>query len=89
MSQAPIKVSEDTKERIRLAAALSGRRQSEIVDAAVTEYVERNAEELALGLKNARDALFAGKTETIAYILGKDVEKVRRVSGASGAKGAR
>lgn len=75
MSPSPIKVDEITKEQIRLAAAFAGCRQSEIVQRAMSEFVERHAEDFALGLKNAREALFAGQTETIAYLLDENVEE--------------
>ncbi|MBA2311977.1 MAG: hypothetical protein H0V97_04150 [Actinobacteria bacterium] len=37
-SDAPVKVSDRTKERVRFAAVLSGRSQADVIDAAVDEY---------------------------------------------------
>lgn len=82
-SDAPVKVSDRTKERVRYAAVLSGRSQGDILDAAVDEYVTRHAEDFAVGLKRARAALFDGATTAVAYLLDEDEEAVRRVSGAS------
>ena len=82
-SAAPIKVFEGTKEQVRLMAAVSNLNQSEIVESAVNEYLERHAEEFALGLKRAREVLSSGKHDAIAYLLDEDVENVRRVAGAA------
>ena len=84
-SDSPIKVYEATKEQVRLAAAVTGLNQASIVETAMNEYLERHAEEFALGLKKAREALFAGKAATIAYVLGEDAEDVARVAGAAAA----
>lgn len=82
-SDAPVKVSDRTKERVRYAAVLSGRSQGDVLDAAVDEYITRHAEDFAVGLKRARAALFDGETAAVAYLLDEDEEAVRRVSGAS------
>ena len=42
---------------------------------------ERSAEEFALGLKRAREALSAGPIETLAYVMNEDVESIRDVAG--------
>ena len=78
---APIKVSQATKEKVRLAAALLDVKQSEFVEAAVNEAVERRASEFAAGVKRAHEALLGGQTAAIAFVLGKSEEDVRRVSG--------
>lgn len=83
MSKTPVKVYETTREKIRLAAAVKDTLQAEIMEAAVDEYIERHAEDFALGLKLAREALLAGQAETAAYLLDEDVETVRRVAGSS------
>lgn len=80
-SQSPIKVSEVTRERVRIAAAVAGRTQAEIIDSAVDEYLARHADEFTIGLKRAREALFAGTGAAVAYLLDEDEEAVRRVSG--------
>ena len=80
-TQAPIKVSSATKEQIRIAAAVLGRSQSELVGAAVSEYVQRHSEALHRGLAEAHRALDLGEDETIAYLIGEPVERVREVSG--------
>lgn len=79
----PIKVSEHTKERVRLIAAISGRTQSEVLDEAVDQFVERHAEDFSLGLKQARQAIFGGPNSAVAYLLDEDPENVARVAGAS------
>lgn len=83
MSRTPVKVYEATREKIRIAAAVKNTIQAEVMEAAVDEYIERHAEDFALGLKLAREALLAGPVETAAYILDEDVEAVRRVAGSS------
>jgi hypothetical protein len=83
MSKTPVKVYETTREKIRIAAAVRDTIQAEIMEAAVDEYIERHAEDFALGLKLAREALLAGHVETAAYLLDEDVEAVRRVAGSS------
>jgi hypothetical protein len=55
-TQAPVKVSEATREKIRYAAALSEMTQTRLVEAAVDEYLARHAEELDQGIARARAA---------------------------------
>ena len=68
-SDSPVKVSEGTKERIRIAAAVSGRSQADILDAAVDEYITTHAEVFATGLKRAGESLFEGHESQIAYAI--------------------
>jgi len=82
-SRAPVKVYETTKEQLRFMAAIADRTQAELMETAVNEYLERHAEDFALGLKRARDSLFRGKLDAVAYLLGEDVDDVRRVAGAA------
>lgn len=49
-SDAPVKVSDRTKKRVRFAAVLSGRSQGDMLDAAVDEYITRHSEDFAVGL---------------------------------------
>jgi predicted DNA-binding protein len=79
----PLKVSEDTKEKVRLIAAITGRPQAEIVGEAIGQFVERHAEDFALGLKKAREALLGTEIPAVAYLLDEDPEKVARVTGAA------
>lgn len=60
MAENPVRVSNATRERLRLAAAIMGKTQQEIVDEAVEEYVVRHPEEWAKGLQAARKALMDG-----------------------------
>ena len=80
-NQAPIKVSSATKEKIHYLAALLGRSQANVVDAAVDEYVTRHAAELESGLRRAREALLNGPDAEVAYLLDEDPDAVARVSG--------
>ncbi|MBA3431035.1 MAG: hypothetical protein H0U16_06090 [Actinobacteria bacterium] len=68
-SDSPVKVSEGTKERIRIAAAVRGCSQADILDAAVNEYIDRHTEEFATGLKRAGEALFEGREAEVAYLI--------------------
>jgi len=79
--QSPIKVDPDTKDRIRFAAAMLGRNQSEVVGLAVCEFVERHADEFRRGIEEAKKALALGPEETTAFVTGLDQETIRRVSG--------
>ena len=81
MNVAPIKVAPATKEKIRLAAAMLGRSQSELVGAAVSEYVARHADELQAGIAGAREALALGDDAAAAYLADEDAETLARVSG--------
>ncbi len=79
--QAPIKVNERTKERIRYLAAVTDATQAEIVDRAVSEYATRHADVIAKGLDHAREVLAGGDVAVAAHILGESPEAVARVSG--------
>lgn len=90
MSKTPVKVYEATREKIRLAAALKGTIQAEVMEVAVDEYIERHSEDFALGLKHAREALLAGPVSAVAYLLDEDdPEKLRRVGGSDDAPAIR
>ena len=80
-TQAPIKVSAQTKERVHYLAALLGSSQASIVDAAIEEYAARHASELEAGLQRARQSLMSGPASEIAFLLDEDIAAVQRVSG--------
>jgi predicted transcriptional regulator len=80
-TQAPIKVSKQTKERIRYLAALSDATQADIVDRAVTEYAARHATDIAKGMERARAVLASGDAAIAAHLLGEPLEAVQRVAG--------
>lgn len=67
-TDAPLKVSRTTKERVRLGAAMLACTQGEFVDRAVAEYIERNAADLAERVDAAKEALLGGD-EAIARFL--------------------
>lgn len=77
-----LKVSESTKEKVRLASALLDVQQSKFVEAAIDEAIERRAVEFAKGVKAAEKALLGGKLEAAAYLLDEDVETLKKVSGS-------
>jgi predicted transcriptional regulator len=85
VGQAPIKVNEETKERIRYLAALTDATQAEIVDRAVSEYAARHAEEIAAGMERARAVLSSGDAAIAAYLLDEPVEAVERIAGKQAA----
>ncbi len=68
-SDSPVKVSEGTKERIRIAAAVSGRSQGDIMDAAVEEYISRHAEAFATSFRRAGATLFENQEAQVAYLM--------------------
>ena len=81
MTVSPIKVSAETKEQIRVAAALLNCGQSELVGRAVDEYTQRHADELRAGIAEAKAALALGDTAAIAYLAGEEAETLDRVTG--------
>jgi len=81
MAVSPIKVSAETKEQIRVAAALLNYGQAEFVGRAVDEYTRRHASELRAGIASASAALALGDDAAIAYLAGEDVETLNRVTG--------
>jgi predicted transcriptional regulator len=80
-SQAPIKVSAQTKERIRYLAALTDVTQAEIVDRAVEEYAARHVDAIAAGIERARTVLAGGDIAIASHLLGVPTEDVQRVAG--------
>lgn len=80
-TQAPIKVNERTKDRIRYLAALTDATQAEIVDRAVSEYATRHAEDIAMGIERARAVLTGGDIAIAAHLLGESPDAVERVAG--------
>jgi len=80
-TQAPIKVSEQTKDRIRYLAALTDATQAEIVDRAITEYTTRHADLISKGLERAREVLAGGDVTIAAHLLGESPDAVARVAG--------
>ena len=81
MAQAPIKVNEETKERIRYLAALIDTTQAEVVDKAVAEYAVRHADLIEKGIDRARSVLADGDTAIAAHLLGEPLEAVQQVAG--------
>jgi hypothetical protein len=76
-----VKVHESTKEKIRYAASMSGLKQSELVEQAVDEYVERHRQEFAERLGHARDALLGGRASALAHSLDVTEDDVERLGG--------
>jgi hypothetical protein len=85
-TQAPLKVRQDTKEKIRYLSALEDATQAEIVDRAVTEYAARHATEIENGIARARSVLASGDVATAAYLLDVPIEDVAAVAGQSTAR---
>jgi predicted transcriptional regulator len=82
-SQAPIKVHEQTKERIRYLAALTDATQADVVDRAVAEFAARHADEIANGMRRASEVLAGGDAAIAAYMLNEPLENVKRVAGSA------
>jgi hypothetical protein len=80
-AQSPIKVHQSTKEKVRYAASMTGLQQSEIVEKAVDEYVERHRDEFAVRIERAREALLGGEASALAYAAGATVDDVARLGG--------
>lgn len=84
-SQAPIKVSGQTKERVRYLAALADVTQAEIVDRAVEEYAARHADAIAEGIERARLVLAGGDVAIASHLLNVPTEDIQRIAGSPGA----
>ena len=82
MSQSPIKVNEETKERIRYLAALIDTTQAGVVDLAVEEYAVRHADLIEKSIDHARSVLASGDAAIAAHLLDVPLGAVNRVSGA-------
>ena len=81
MAQSPIKVNEETKERIRYLAALVDTTQADVVDRAVQEYAVRHADLIEKGIDAARSVLAIGDVAIAAHLLDVPDEAVRRIAG--------
>ena len=80
-SQSPIKVNEQTKERIRYLAALTDATQAEVVDHAVEEYAARHADVIKEGIERARLVLTGGDAAIASHLLDVPVDDVQRIAG--------
>jgi hypothetical protein len=80
-AQSPVKVHESTKEKLRYAALMAGLKQSELVERAIDEYVERHRVEFERRMERAQEALLGGKASTLAYAGGVSEDDVARVGG--------
>ena len=81
MTASPIKVSADTKEQVRIAAALLKCSQADLVGRAVSEYTARHSDALRAGIADAGAALALGDDAAIAYLADSDVDTLERVTG--------
>lgn len=81
MAQAPIKVSEETRELVRYLSRFSDKTQGEVVGEAVEEYVSRHPELIRSGFDRAREVLSSGNAAIASYLLDENLEDVRRISG--------
>ncbi len=82
-AQSPIKVHESTKAKVRYAALMAGLKQSELVEGAIDEYVERHREEFQRRMERAHEALLGGTASTFAYASGVSEDDVARVGGVT------
>jgi hypothetical protein len=80
LAETPLKVSRQTKEKVRLGAAILACTQGELVERAVAEFLERHAEDLGLRVESARKALLGDEADVVAYLLEIDADDVRRVA---------
>ena len=79
-NQAPIKVSGETKERIRYLAALTDTTQAQVVDRAVEEYAARHADAINQAIERAR-LLLAGGDAIAAHLPDIPAEDTQRIAG--------
>lgn len=83
-TQAPIKVNEQTKERVRFLATLIDTTQSDVVDRAIQEFAVRHSDLIEKGIDRARFVLAEGEVAVAAHLLGVPTESVQRVAGETG-----
>ena len=81
VNQSPIKVSPQTKERIRYLATLTDTTQTQLVDRAIEEYTARHADLIEKGIDAARSVLAIGDVAIAAHLLNVPDEAVRRIAG--------
>lgn len=67
-TDAPLKVSKTTKERVRLGAAMLACTQGEFVDRAVAEYIEQHADDFNVRVDNAKKALLGGDEAMATFL---------------------
>jgi len=82
VNQSPIKVSPQTKERIRYLAALTDTTQTQLVDRAIEEYAVRHTDLIEKGIDTARSVLAVGDVAITAHLLNLPDNAVRRIAGA-------
>ncbi|HEY3578264.1 MAG TPA: hypothetical protein VGK68_09795 [Gaiellaceae bacterium] len=80
MAENALKVSRETKERVRLGAAILACTQGELIDRAIAEYLEHHAEDLQSRVESARRALLGTDADVIAYLLDVDSDEIARVT---------
>ena len=80
-NQAPIKVSGQTKERIRYLAALTDATHARVVDRAVEEYAARHADAINQGIEPARLVLAGGDAAIAAHLLDVPADDIQRIAG--------
>ena len=80
-TQSPIKVNEETKERIRYLAALIDTTQAEVVDRAIQEFAVRHTDLVEKGIDRARSVLASGDAAIAAHVLDVPLDAVERISG--------
>lgn len=80
MAENALKVSRETKERVRLGAAILACTQGELIDRAIAEYLEHHAEDLQSRVESARRALLGTDDDVIAYLLDVDSDEIARVT---------
>jgi hypothetical protein len=87
-SRAPIKVSGETKERIRYLAALTDAIQTQVVDRVIEKYAARHADAINQSIERARLVLAGGDTAIGAHILEVPAEDLQRIAGQHSAANA-
>jgi hypothetical protein len=80
MADTALKVSRETKERVRLGAAILACTQGELIDRAVAEFLERHAEDIQTRVEGARKALLGTNADVLAYLLDVDADDISRVA---------
>jgi hypothetical protein len=79
--QSPIKVNEETKERIRYLSALIDTTQADVVDRAIQEFAVRHTDLVEKGIDKARSVLSGGDAAIAAHLLDVPLDAVERISG--------
>ncbi|MFF0943707.1 CopG family ribbon-helix-helix protein [Kocuria sp. CPCC 205300] len=78
---APVKVDQQTDQRLSQAAHFLGRSKKSIVDEAVTEYIENHRAEIDLKIREALATLDGSDASAISMLTGISPDEIDELGG--------